>query len=157
MVWLRFLSFFLSVFRSLDEGRCLVTCAKGKYQSGGLCHVCDHTCATCVDAGPANCTSCDTGKEEVQAVCWTDSWQIKRRKLLWLVGAVCHHCVQLVLLDKGITAIYFIVVWSDDLCPVMKHFSPGWQCLHLLDVKDYWLVSWGWESNILTFALNPYE
>ena len=50
--------------RVRDEGRCVEACAKGKHQSGGQCHLCDHTCATCVDAGPANCTSCDTGKEQ---------------------------------------------------------------------------------------------
>ncbi len=49
--------------RALDEGRCVAECAKGKYQSGGQCHLCDHTCATCLDAGPANCTSCDTGED----------------------------------------------------------------------------------------------
>lgn len=51
--------------RALDGGRCVAACAKGKYQSGGQCHLCDHACATCVDAGPDNCTSCDTG----MAVC----------------------------------------------------------------------------------------
>lgn len=53
--------------RALDEGRCVVGCASGKYQSGGRCHLCDHTCATCVDAGPANCTSCDTGEYEMSS------------------------------------------------------------------------------------------
>lgn len=43
----------------------MVGCASGKYQSGGRCHLCDHTCAACVDAGPANCTSCDTGEYEM--------------------------------------------------------------------------------------------
>ncbi|XP_061555258.1 proprotein convertase subtilisin/kexin type 5-like [Phycodurus eques] len=47
---------------ALDEGRCLAECSRGKYQSGGQCHLCDHTCATCVEAGPANCTSCVTDK-----------------------------------------------------------------------------------------------
>lgn len=53
--------------RALDEGRCVVGCASGKYQSGGRCHLCDHTCATCVDAGPGNCTSCDTGEYEMSS------------------------------------------------------------------------------------------
>ena len=48
--------------RSLDEGRCEEQCSQGKYQSGGQCHLCDHTCATCLESGPANCTSCDTGE-----------------------------------------------------------------------------------------------
>uniref|UniRef100_A0A3Q2P1X4 SPC3 n=1 Tax=Fundulus heteroclitus TaxID=8078 RepID=A0A3Q2P1X4_FUNHE len=49
-------------FLLIQEGRCVVECAKGNYRSGGQCHLCDHTCATCTDAGPANCTSCDTDK-----------------------------------------------------------------------------------------------
>ncbi|XP_013861969.1 proprotein convertase subtilisin/kexin type 5 [Austrofundulus limnaeus] len=52
--------------RALDGGRCVAACAKGKYQFGGQCHLCDHACATCVDAGPANCTSCDTDKFGVE-------------------------------------------------------------------------------------------
>lgn len=48
--------------RTLDEGRCVTDCSKGKYQSGGQCHLCDHTCSTCVDAGPASCTSCENGE-----------------------------------------------------------------------------------------------
>ncbi len=41
----------------------MVSCSNGKYPSSGQCHLCDHTCAQCVDAGPANCTSCDTGQD----------------------------------------------------------------------------------------------
>lgn len=48
---------------ALAEGRCLAECARGKYQSGGRCHLCDHTCATCVEAWPNNCTSCDKGED----------------------------------------------------------------------------------------------
>lgn len=49
--------------RAWDDGRCVTECARGKYRSAGHCHLCDHTCGTCVDAGPANCTSCDTGED----------------------------------------------------------------------------------------------
>uniref|UniRef100_A0A8C1E302 Proprotein convertase subtilisin/kexin type 5a n=1 Tax=Cyprinus carpio carpio TaxID=630221 RepID=A0A8C1E302_CYPCA len=34
----------------------------GQYPSSGQCHLCDHTCAQCVDAGAANCTSCDADR-----------------------------------------------------------------------------------------------
>lgn len=50
-------------YRALDDSRCVAECARGKYRWGGRCHLCDHTCATCVDAGPTNCTSCDTGED----------------------------------------------------------------------------------------------
>ncbi|KTG42889.1 hypothetical protein cypCar_00035523 [Cyprinus carpio] len=46
----------------LDEGRCVVSCSDGQYPSSGQCHLCDHTCAQCVDAGAANCTSCDADR-----------------------------------------------------------------------------------------------
>lgn len=51
-------------YRVLEEGHCVVECAKGKYRLGGQCHLCDHTCATCMEAGPANCTSCDSGRRQ---------------------------------------------------------------------------------------------
>lgn len=56
--------------RALDEGRCVAECSKGKYQSGGQCHLCDHTCATCVDAGAGSCTSCETGEHRMRAAGW---------------------------------------------------------------------------------------
>ena len=66
--WKRGFEIFVNC-RALDGGRCVLECAKGKHQSGGRCHLCDHTCATCVDAGPANCTSCDTGEDYTSTLC----------------------------------------------------------------------------------------
>lgn len=49
--------------RALEDGRCVAECAGGRFRSGGRCHLCDHTCSTCVDAGATNCTSCHTGED----------------------------------------------------------------------------------------------
>lgn len=48
--------------RALEDGRCVAVCATGRFRWGGRCHLCDHTCGACVDAGPANCTACATGE-----------------------------------------------------------------------------------------------
>lgn len=73
---------FCNVFghRVLDDGRCVMECARGKYQSAGQCHLCDHTCGTCVDSGANSCTSCETGEE-----CTWLQWNVTKYKYILVV------------------------------------------------------------------------
>ncbi len=42
------------------DGRCYESCPGGKFlDSSGACAICDDTCASCDDHGPAACTACD--------------------------------------------------------------------------------------------------
>ncbi|KPP76934.1 hypothetical protein Z043_103678, partial [Scleropages formosus] len=49
-----------------DEGRCVIQCSAGKYIFDRQCHLCHHTCKTCSDGGPDNCTACDKDKFGVE-------------------------------------------------------------------------------------------
>nr|XP_033782752.1 proprotein convertase subtilisin/kexin type 5 isoform X1 [Geotrypetes seraphini] len=51
-----------AITKFFDEGHCVLTCPKGKYQFKNQCHICHHTCKECSGSEPSKCTACGTGK-----------------------------------------------------------------------------------------------
>ncbi|KAG8519836.1 Proprotein convertase subtilisin/kexin type 5 [Galemys pyrenaicus] len=50
------------VTRVFDDGRCVLKCPLGKFESRHQCHPCHYTCQECQGNEPANCTSCGVDK-----------------------------------------------------------------------------------------------